>query len=395
MYTLVYVFLMFLLVPYLKIKSVLKGYSFSLKERFVLYKDKLDNTLWFHCASVGELNTVRPIYDYYKDRFNILITVSSPRGKKYAVDNFPKAKIRELPFDITFLIKRFINIYNPKALIIVEEELWLNLIKASSENIPVVLINGRISPSSFKVYKFLSFIYKKIFSYFKLIIARSKKDADYISYFIDDKSKIVVCGDLKFISSTIKKDIDLNFPKDKKIIVAGSTYKSEEKLLLEVFKEFKNNAVLVLAPRHLERLNEVINMVEENGYSYQLYSKITGNIDKQVLIVDKMGILPSLYKYADAVFIGGTIENIGGHNILEALVENKPVIIGKNYHKVKPLVEEFKDYIFIVENKEQLKDAIEKLFNQKNKNIPIKEKIDKIYKCYIKNLEKVINESRN
>ncbi|EDP74059.1 glycosyltransferase N-terminal domain-containing protein, partial [Hydrogenivirga sp. 128-5-R1-1] len=91
---------------------------------------------------------------------------SSPRGKKYAVDNFPKAKIRELPFDITFLIKRFINIYNPKALIIVEEELWLNLIKASSKNIPVVLINGRISPSSFKVYKFLSFIYKKDFQLF-------------------------------------------------------------------------------------------------------------------------------------------------------------------------------------------------------------------------------------
>ncbi len=386
---------MFLLVPYLKIKSALKGYSFSLKERFVLYKDKLDNTLWFHCASVGELNTVRPIYNYYKDRFNILITVSSPRGKKYAVDNFPKAKIRELPFDITFLIKKFINIYNPKALIIVEEELWLNLIKASSKNIPVVLINGRISPSSFKVYKFLSFIYKKIFSYFKLIIARSKKDADYISYFIDDKSKIIVCGDLKFISSTIKKDIDLNFPKNKKIIVAGSTYKSEEKLLLEAFKEFKNNAVLVLAPRHLERLNEVINMVEENGYSYQLYSKITGNINKQVLIVDKMGILPSLYKYADAVFIGGTIENIGGHNILEALVENKPVIIGKNYYKIKPLVKEFKDYIFIVETENQLKEAVEKLFNQKNKNIPIKEKIDKIYKCYIKNLEKVINESRS
>jgi len=387
MYTFIYSLILFLVVPLMKIKALRKNYNFSLKERFVLYKDKLDNCLWFHCASIGELNTLKPVYDYYKDRYNILITVSSPRGKRYAIENFKDAKIKELPFDIPFSIKRFLKIYNPKALIIVEGELWYNLIKISSEIIPVVSINSRISPSSFNIYRKFKFLFKNIFDRFCLIIARSEEDAKMISYFTDIK-KINVCGDLKFVSSSIKKEINISFHKDKKIIVAGSTYRIEEEYLLDVFDSLKSQATLFLAPRHLERLEEVLDLVKSRGYSYQLFSE-NKNINSQVVIIDKMGVLSSLYRYADVAFVGGTIENIGGHNILEAIVENIPVVIGKNYYKIKPIYEEFKKYIKVVENKEELKKAIEESLKEDIK-INIKEKIDKIFKCYIENLQKVI-----
>jgi 3-deoxy-D-manno-octulosonic-acid transferase len=391
MYSIIYTLLLFILIPYIKIRSVLKGYDFSLKERLVLYTDNIKNPLWFHCASVGELNTLRPVYNFYKNKYKILITVSSPRAKKYAAENFQEAIIRELPFDFKLLIKRFLKIYSPLSLIIVEEELWKNLITTSYKHIPVISINARISPSSFKFYKIFQFFYKNIFEKFKIIIARSEFDAKLISYFVDRK-KIVVCGDLKFVSSKIKKELNINIPQNKKIIIGGSTYRSEEILLLDAFNTFKESSRLILAPRHLERLNEVINLVKERGYSLGFFSE--GDFNKQVIIVDKLGVLSFLYKYADAVFVGGTVENIGGHNILEALIENKPVIIGKNYFKIKSLVEEFKDYIFIIENKKDLEEAIKKSFNFKN-IINIEEKIDKIYKCYINNLEKVLNESRN
>lgn len=385
-YSFLYSLVMLIVLPFIKIKSQIKGFDFSLKERFVLYKDKGDSYIWFHCASVGELNTLKPLYEYYKDKYKILITVFSPRGKKYAIENFKEAKIKELPLDLGFLVKRFLNIYKPKALIIVEEELWYNLIKTTSKQIPVISINARISPSSFKFYKKFSFFFRKVFNYFSLILARTKEDKDIISYFVNEE-KIKVCGDLKFVSSLNSKDINLTFPTDKKIIVAGSTYKIEEEMLLDILRKL-DNTILVLAPRHLERLQELENLVREKGFNYQFLSK-SKDIKEKVLIVDKMGYLSSLYNYADATFVGGTIENIGGHNILEALLKNKPVIIGKNYQKIKPIYEQFKEYITIVNSKEELLNAIKENLSKKT-DINIQEKIDKIFKCYIQNLEKYI-----
>jgi 3-deoxy-D-manno-octulosonic-acid transferase len=154
MYHVLYVFLFLILSPILKFKSLRKNYDFSFKERFVFYNDSLENCVWIHCASVGELNTAKPIYNFLKSKnFNVVITVSSPRGKKYAKKAYPDAIIREVPFDFVFTVRRFLRIYKPKFLIILEEELWYNLVRTSSFEIPVFLFNGRISPNSFKIYK--------------------------------------------------------------------------------------------------------------------------------------------------------------------------------------------------------------------------------------------------
>ncbi len=388
LYNILYTFLFLILFPILKLKAIKNQQDFSLKERFVLYKDKTEkDCLWFHCASVGELNTVKPLYEYYRKRFNILITVSSPRGKQYALKTFKDAKVRELPFDFPFTIKRFINLYRPKGLIIVEEELWFNLITVSSKFMPVFLVNARVSEGSFNFYKKFKRFFSKIYNSFSLVLARSKEDANRISYFAD---KVKICGDLKLVSSQIKPQLNIEKPRDKKVIVAGSTYSIEEEWLLDAIKDMKDT-ILILAPRHLERLNEVKELIKERGLTYQLFSDLK-DFDSSVVLVDTFGVLPSLYKLADVAFIGGTIEEIGGHNPLEALVENKPVIIGKHHHKIKPIVEEFNEYVFVVSDKEQLRDTVENLLSNTPKfNLDISKKAKDIFKCYTSNIDKFLD----
>ncbi len=393
MYLVLYIIIAFFVVPYLKLKALIKKQDFSLKERFVFYKDFKEKTVWIHCASVGELNTVRPIYSYLNEKYSIVLTVSSPRGKKYAKQLYKDAVVRELPLDIPFFIKKFIKMYNPKGLIIVEGEFWFNIIKTSSRFMPVVSINTRISPKSFEFYRKISFLFKKVLKYFTLIITRSNLDAKYISHFTD-KSKIVVCGDLKLVSSTIKKEVKLSLPEGKKVIVAGSTYETEETVLFDIIKDFPDT-LFIVAPRHLDRLDKIVDEINRRKLKYSLLSQYKSDDDVQIILVDKLGVLPSLYKYADVAFIGGTLENIGGHNILEALVENKPVIIGNHYFKIKPLVEEFKDFVYIVSNKNELKIALKQVINSNPINLDINDKIRDVLRCYISNLEKVLNESRN
>jgi len=296
--------------------------------------------LWFHCASVGELNLSRPLIEQFRRKYKIVITVSSPRGKDYAKKTFPDAVVRAVPFDFPFLIKKFIKIYRPKALIIAEGELWYNLITVSSGYIPVISVNGRISPKSFERYKKLPFFYKKLFNSFRLIIARSKSDIRRINKFLHQRSTAVLCGDLKFVSS--KKPEKIKLSKKGKIIVAGSTHRPEEKILINVFKKLKEiytDLKLIIAPRHTERVDEVIKLVEGSGLSYSLRSQ-TDKLETDIYIIDTLGELSGFYEYADVVFIGGTIAPVGGHNILEAVLQNRPVVIGKHYDKISDTVEE-------------------------------------------------------
>ncbi len=395
MYSLFYtVFLIFFLPVYsFLIKK--KGYKLGFKDRLVLYSTAgLKNPVWFHCASVGELNTAKPLISFYSKNNDILITVSSPRGWEYAKKNFKDFEVRFLPFDYRFLIKRFISIHNPSVLIVLEGEFWYNFITTSSKYLPVISANTRISPSSFDFYKKLSFFYRKIFSSFSLFLVRSEQDKKFLLNFVKDTRKIVVCGDLKFVSSSIKKNVSLA-KGDKKVIVAGSTHSPEEKILLEVLKKIKEKipqVTLILAPRHMERIDEITDLVKKYGFSYSFRTK-TDRLDTDVYIVDTLGELSGLYRYADIVFVGGTIADVGGHNILEPALENKPVLIGKNYYKIKDLYDLLKDYgvVFVAEDQNQLFERIYHILTDGfSINVDFRFLQEKIINCYISNINKFL-----
>ncbi len=370
------------------------GYNPDLKERFVLYNDDADNTLWFHCASVGELNLSKPLIDIFGKKYKIIITVSSPRGKDYAKKLFPYAVVRSAPFDFPFLIKKFLNIYRPKALLITEGELWYNLITVSSKHIPVISINARISQKSFERYGKIPFFYRKIYNSFRLIIARSKSDIRRINRFLHYRSRAVLCGDLKFISSKLSKDIE--FTKKGKILIAGSTHAPEEKIILNVFKNLKEkhpDLQLIIAPRHIERINEVVKLAEQAGFFCSLRSK-TDRPETDIYIIDTLGELSGFYKYADVVFIGGTFAPVGGHNILEAVLQNKPVVIGKYYDKISDMVEELlpEGVVKIAKDENELIKEINNFLKSGGVQTDFEKKGEHILNCYINKINSILEE---
>jgi 3-deoxy-D-manno-octulosonic-acid transferase len=391
-------YFLFLLIflPIFYITTKKRGYNPGIKERFVFYKDKLDGrVLWFHCASVGEINTIFPIIEHYSKNFKILLTVSSPRGKDYALRKVHFAKVRFLPFDFTFLIKKFVKMYNPKILIIGEGEFWFGFITESSRFLPVISVNTRISEKSFKNYKKYQFFYKKLFNSFTKFLVRSEQDKKFLEKLVHDKRKIVVCGDMKLVSSSAKKEIEFD-KNSKKILIAGSTHYPEENIILKVFKEIKKEVpdlALILAPRHLERLEEIEKLVKNFGFDYDLRTE-TKKLNKDVYIVNTLGELSGFYRYADVVFVGGTFAKVGGHNILEPVLENKPVVIGPYHDKIKDIYQELKRYGIVkaVKTTDELKREILNYLNKEPFKIDLEQKQKEILECYLKNIDEVLKE---
>ncbi|PMP76207.1 MAG: 3-deoxy-D-manno-octulosonic acid transferase [Sulfurihydrogenibium sp.] len=387
LYGLTLAFLFLIFVPIWYVLNKKKGYDVGLLERLVLkVKDLQTKPVWIHCASTGELKTAMPIINYISSKEEVLITVFSPRSYDFALKNLKNAVVVFLPFDFSFLIKRFIKHYKPKILIIEEAEFWFNLVYVSSKSIPVLSINTKIPKNVENLY------YRTLLKRFSKFILRNQKDAEVLKKIVEEE-KITVCGNLKLLSQVNEKNIDLD-KNGKKIILAGSTHNPEENVILEVFLLLKQSfpdLSLVLAPRHTERVDEILEIVKKHNLSYSLRSK-TNKIDTDVYIVDTLGELAYMYRFADAIFIGGTIANVGGHNIFEAILSGKKVIIGSNYHKIKDLVEEAEklNAIFIVKDKNQLKEAILKVLNNPNLEIDIRKIQSDIYECYKKEVDRWI-----
>ncbi|MCX7738457.1 MAG: 3-deoxy-D-manno-octulosonic acid transferase [Hydrogenothermaceae bacterium] len=361
-----------------------KGYSIGLLERFLLKKECVPKgSAWVHCASVGEINTALPVIDHLKSKGDVFLTVFSPRAYRFAKDNLG-IPVLFLPFDISFLVRKFINVYKPKVLIIEEAEFWLNLITVSSESIPVMSINTN-PPKN----KFLNRIVLKRISRF---VVKTPKDMEILRRLVSE-DRIVLCGNLKLLSKVNQKSVEIDL-KGRRVILAGSTHPPEEDVILRIFKEVKTDfpdTLLMIAPRHTERIGEVESLVKKYGFSYTQRS--TDRKPKgDVYLVDTLGELSSLYRYADVVFVGGTISKIGGHNIFEPILSGKKVIIGRNYHKIKGLVREAQNFgaIWIVETEEQLKDSIKKQLREGSFNVDFSLIQRQIYDCYKKEIDRWI-----
>lgn len=356
-----------------------KGYNIGILERFLIKNPKLPkDAVWIHCASIGEIKTAIPIIDYISSKENVFLTFFSPRAYRFVKDNL-NIPATFLPFDISFLIKRFIEIHRPKSLVLVEGEFWLNLVRISSENMPVISINTKLPKHPY--------LYKHILKKVNLFLLKNPQD-EMVLKRVGVNAGIHSCGNLKILSKINEKEIE--FFTEKKVILAGSTHWPEEDIILDVFKEMKSEnsqLVLVLAPRHIERIDQLQKLVENKGLTYSLRSK-TKRADSDVYLIDTIGELSSMYKFADAVFVGGTLANIGGHNIFEPILSGKKVIIGKNFYKIKELVEEAKKLkaIEIVEDRYQLKEAFKSLLEDGNIKVNVRELQEEILRCYKKSI---------
>ncbi|MCV2499997.1 MAG: 3-deoxy-D-manno-octulosonic acid transferase [Candidatus Lightella neohaematopini] len=321
-------------------------------ERYGFYKNIKPNSIVLHAASVGETLAIIPLINILKDYYpstSILITNITFTGKIITNSYFSDVDNIYLPYDIKFFINKFINYVKPKIFIIVETELWPNLIKIlNRRNIPIILINARISNSSFRKYKIISDFMSNILNNIHYVFAQSILDSNRFKLLGITPNKLEVINNLKFdiylSKSVLIKSVKLRFKwllHDRPILIASSTHPGEEIIILKAYKKLIHNfpnLLLIIAPRNVERINELIYLISKSNLSYTIFSKhITSSKQYQILLVDTIGDLLLLYGISDIAIIGGSLLNYGGHNPLEAIAHIIPVIVGQytnNFHDV-------------------------------------------------------------
>jgi 3-deoxy-D-manno-octulosonic-acid transferase len=347
--------------PYLLLRALLeKGGVWERMGR--LSKEKIKflstkNVIWLHAASVGEIKALSIIISQLKKvdpDYGLIVSVVTESGKREAERSLSAGKevafIFHAPIDLKRFVKRALSSLNPSALIIVETELWPNLIKeAKQKGCWVALINGRISAESLSKYLLLKSLFSKTLSYVDLFCMQSEEDAERIKKLGAEKDKMKILGNLKFdrmitqtseIDKTVLKK-KLTIPLDLKVMVGGSIRNGEEEILLRVFKRLKKDGddlLFILAPRHLDRVKKIEKMLFQQELNFIRKSELDGKTalkSQRIILLDTMGELAWIYAIADVAFVGGSLVPIGGHNLLEPALYGIPVIFG-------PHVEHFK-----------------------------------------------------
>ncbi|MGL4652945.1 3-deoxy-D-manno-octulosonic acid transferase [Cetobacterium sp.] len=335
---------------------------------------KNEEYIWIHCSSVGEINLSDALIKKLKEKFkdNILITVFTDTGYETALNKYSKddrISILKFPLDDMFILKKIFKYIKVSKVILIETEIWPNLITLGNKMSKVYIVNGRISNKSFPRYKKIKWLLKPLFLKISGFLMQSEEDKNRIINLGADSSKVSVSGNLKFdisfeeFDSNEKIELkELIKSNNRKIFVAGSTREGEDSILIDLYKELKNT-LLIIVPRHLERVEEIQSLLKNSNLSYKKLTDLEINPcsdEFQILVVDKMGVLRKFYSIADITFVGGTLVNIGGHSLLEPLFYGKTPIFGPYLQNVKDIS---KDILTLgighkVNNKEEFLNAI-------------------------------------
>ncbi len=361
--------------------GVSKGESRNEKKPFH-YLSLRQRPVWFHCSSVGEVNAVKNLVNEIKKVYpDVFITTLTDTGLTKAEEIVGKDRCSIIPFDFNFLIKRFINKLNPRLLIIEETEIWPNIIWQSYlKRIPIVYINALISKKSFTFYKMLRFIFEKILKKIDRFYVQNKETEIYLKQLKVSDDKIAYVGVTKFdIPLFINKRYKRVFEPKAPVLCCGSIRDGEDEILIRVYKRLKedyHNLKLILAPRHIDRVNRISKLLSYYNLNFEKYSQIKNRVKKDILIVDKMGVLIQMYQNSSVSFIGGTLVPIGGHNPLEPAACGKPIVSGpytKNNYVAFQMLKENKGLI-IVNDEEELYYNVKLLFQDRKKRISMGKK---------------------
>jgi len=332
-YYLFSLFIYLISLPFLIILSFKSKYKRSIPARFFLYKNPpfSKNTYWFHSCSLGETKALKPLIEKFEE---VNLSVITDTGYE-AAKQYEKADVRFLPFEIflPFWIKPC------KTLVVMEAELWYMLFYIAKRRCnKTVLLNARISEKSYPKYLKFKWFYKKIFQNIDLILAQSEEDAKRLISLGAENVKVT--GNIK---TYFNPEVTKKYIKNKPLIVVASTHENEEKMILQNIPLESYQVVVV--PRHPERFEEVYDVMSAFAPVTKI-SEICSNTDVcelkgDLVLADKMGELVNLYAMADVVILGGSfVDNVGGHNPVEAAYFNKPIISGRYVFNQKALYSE-------------------------------------------------------
>ena len=351
---LIYTILIYLSLPVAIFRILIKdskdkSWKQKIKNQLGFVNAVKGKVIWIHCVSVGEFNAAKPLIDKMFNNFpshKIVITTTTITGSK-AVKNYYQNKVIHLffPFDLPIVIFYFIKSINPVACILLETEIWPNLITMlKKKNIPVMLINARLSEKSLHNYrKFSSKLISPILKQLSIICSQNDYSTERFLSLNVEKKTIFTTGNLKF---DINEAIDINTIQsikkiigNRKVIVFASTRDGEEKQIIQSYIKLQNkfNALLLIIPRHPERFDEVFDIVCDSGLNVERRSQNISSKDIDILIGDSMGEMMSYYRICDIAFIGGSLSNNGGQNMLEAASLSKPIIFGPSVYNFEEI----------------------------------------------------------
>ncbi|MDR0311312.1 MAG: 3-deoxy-D-manno-octulosonic acid transferase, partial [Acidobacteriota bacterium] len=301
--------------------------------------------IWFHSCSVGETLSLEPLTRALGRRLpdaRFLFSTVTQTGHEIAVRNFGEENVFYFPIDFTFAIRRVLGWIRPSLIVIIDTEIWPNLVRqARNRGIPVALANGRISPKSFRHYRLARPVLRRVFQNYAALMMQSEEDARRIAAIGAPVGIISTPGNMKFDRGSSQKDSREKLRRDlaenfihntdaaAPLIVAGSTHPGEERILLEVLLELRRDpdlakTRLLLAPRHPERFDEAAETAGAAGLAVFKRSRPDEeNKFAPVLLLDTLGELSEAYSFADIVFVGGTLVRHGGHSILEPAAFSK------------------------------------------------------------------------
>ena len=305
--------------------------------------------LWIHCVSVGETQAARPLVKGILKNFpnyRLVVSTTTKTGQELAQEVF--ADVAELvfymPFDWRFSVRRALRKIKPNVVLIMETELWFNFLREANKNgADVFIVNGRLSEKSVRRYALIPKTMRRILHYIDLALMQSAADAKRLLQLGIRGSKVKVTGNIKFDQQFDKAEAELTeefrrrfaIESDAPLIVAASTHAPEEALIIEAFKEVWKNSSgklprLLIAPRHPERFMEAAVLAKNSGFDWILRSEEESGRDKvaEVILLDSIGELRSVFPLAEIVFVGGSLIPHGGQNVLEPANFKKAIVTG-------------------------------------------------------------------
>ncbi len=372
-----YNFLLYVLSPFIILKLLIYSYKNSLSksylsEKLFSHKNISKKSVWLHAASLGEMkiaiNICRHLIDNgHKD---ILITSNTPSSKKI----FENAKLDSiqhyyLPFDFYLVMKKFVNAVSAKILIIIETEIWPNLYNLCKKNdTKIIIINARFNPPNGLLRILSQRIYRQTLSHVNHIYCKSKKDKEaYLKYV--NEEYISETGNIKH--ALVDENLDTENLINKKYVLLASSHHREEIIIIKEWLKLKSNKyLLVIAPRHPERLGDILSDVPLSGINIAIRSKGEKiRNSTQIYIADTIGEMNSLIKFSEFTLFGGSFVDVGGHSFMEAAVYSKAIIVGPYMYNFIEETEEFlkNNALIMCQKPIMLKNIFEKLFRSKSK----------------------------
>ena len=343
-----------------------KKYVASLGQRMgylpVSFNMDADESIWIHAVSVGEVLTARPLISDLKRRYpnlRMFLSTTTLAGQQLARRSIQDVDaVFYFPFDLGIFVRRTLELVRPKLFIMMETEIWPNLLyECRRRGVKTAVVNGRLSARSFSRYRMIRGFMRRVLDHVDRFLVQSEESA---RRFIDigaDPARVVVTGSLKFDSLDLSpnalqarsRDRVLRYfrmPSARLVIVAGSTMKGEESAVLRAFRRVRTttpNALLVIAPRHPERFGEVEQLVRSEGWKTARRSDLAIDSEPRVdvVVLDTIGELATIYQIATVVFVGGSLVATGGHNVLEPAVFGKPIVFGPHMENFAEIAEAF------------------------------------------------------